>query len=258
MEQTQADAPRALRDATVLIVGVGALGCPAALHLAAAGIGRLVLADPDRVELSNLHRQLLHRTSAIGMAKTESAAARLRARYPDVAIDCCTAMVTPENLPALLRSADFVIDATDGVDSKFLLNDGAVRSGRPLSHAGILGFVGQTLTILPGRSTCYRCLFPEPPPRDEIPTCRAAGVLGPVAGVIGAIQASEAIRTLAGGGAALADRLLTFDGLRGQWRHVRLARNPRCPVCAAAGAAASTARGGTSSLAAPHTARYGS
>lgn len=240
----------------VLVVGVGALGCPAALQLAAAGVGTLVLIDPDRVELSNLHRQILHRCSAIGTAKVSSAAARLRERFPAVRIEPLVAPLDPDNLPELFRAADFVIDATDGIPAKFLINDGAVRWRRPFSHAGIIGFLGQTMTVLPGRSTCYRCLFPEPPPAGDVPSCQEAGVVGGIAGVIGALQAAEAIKYLSGEGELLTDRLLTYDALSGRWRQVRLARNPRCPVCAerppGAGAVAAARR-----LDAPDKSRYG-
>jgi molybdopterin/thiamine biosynthesis adenylyltransferase len=222
-----------LGEGRVLIVGVGALGCPAALHLAAAGIGTLVLIDPDRVELSNLHRQILHRTSTIGMAKVASAAARIGARFPEVRVEAHAMALSPDNLPRLFSAADFVIDATDGIGAKFLINDGAVRWQRPFSHAGVLGFLGQTMTVLPGRSACYRCLFPEPPPAGEVASCQEAGVLGGIGGLIGAVQAAEAIKYLTGEGELLTDRLLTYDALSGRWRHVRLTRNPRCPVCAA-------------------------
>jgi adenylyltransferase/sulfurtransferase len=233
-ETAQPDAARLrLAQSRVLIVGVGALGCPAALHLAAAGIGTLVLIDPDQVELSNLHRQILHRTSSIGMAKVASAAARLGARFPRTRIETHATALGPDNLPRLFGAADFVVDATDGVGAKFLINDGAVRWQRPFSHGGVLGFLGQTMTVLPGRSACYRCLFPEPPPPGEVPSCQEAGVLGGIGGLIGAVQAAEAIKFLTGDGDLLTDRLLTYDGLSGRWRHVRLARNPRCPACGA-------------------------
>lgn len=217
----------------VLVVGVGALGCPAAQTLAAAGVGTIILLDPDRVELSNLHRQPLHGTAAIGAAKVESAAAALRAAYPAVRIEPHHERLTAANLAGYFAAADFVIDATDGAEAKFLINDGAVRHGTPYSHAGILGFLGQTLTVQPGRSACYRCLFPEPPAPEETVSCRDAGVVGGIAGLIGTIQAGEAIKHLSGRGVPLTDRLLTVDALTGRWRQVRLARNPRCPVCAA-------------------------
>ncbi|MEO8603890.1 MAG: HesA/MoeB/ThiF family protein [bacterium] len=224
---------RLLAAGHVLVVGLGALGCPAAWALAAAGVGRLTLVDPDRVELSNLHRQFLHSTATLGQPKVESAAARLRAAFPAVAIAPHPEAVTADNFAALFGAADFIIDATDGVAAKFLLNDGAVACGRPYSHAGILGFLGQTLTVLPGRSACFRCLFPEPPAPDAVPSCQEAGVMGGIAGVIGTVQAGEAIAHLSGRGAALVDHLLSYDALAGRWRRIRVARNPRCPVCAA-------------------------
>lgn len=235
-ETTQLDTARQrLAESRVLIVGLGALGCPAALHLAAAGIGTLVLIDPDQVELSNLHRQILHRSSSIGTAKVASAAARIGARFPALRVDTHAAALGPDNLPQLFGAADFVVDATDGVGAKFFINDGAVRWQRPFSHAGVLGFLGQTMTVLPGQSACYRCLFPEAPPAGEVPSCQEAGVVGGIGGVIGAVQAAEAIKYLTGAGELLTDRLLTYDALSGRWRHVRLTRNPRCPVCAAIG-----------------------
>ena len=234
--RTSNDAAR-LAAAHILVVGLGALGCPAAWALAAAGVGRLTLVDPDRVELSNLHRQFLHSVTTIGQFKVESAAARLRAAFPAVDLVLHREAVTAANLPTLFAAADFVIDATDGVAAKFLLNDGAVACARSYSHAGIVGFAGQTLTVVPGRSACVRCVFPEAPAPDSIPSCREAGVVGAIAGVIGALQAGEAIAHLTGRGAALLDRMLTFDGLTGRWRHVRVARDPRCPACAATPAA---------------------
>lgn len=231
MEQADLLDRRRLARARVLVVGAGALGCPAALALAAAGIGTIALLDPDRVELSNLHRQTLHTTAGIGRAKVESAAVALRAAFPDARIEPHQQRLTADNLDDWFAGVDFVIDATDGAEAKFLINDGAVRRGTPFSHAGVLGFLGQTLTVLPGRSACYRCLFPEPPAAGEEVSCRDAGVVGGIAGVIGSLQAGEAILHLTDRGASLAGRLLTVDALSGRWRHVRVARNPRCPQC---------------------------
>src|SRR5262249_48384653 len=192
----------------------------------------LVLVDPDRIEVSNLHRQILHRASGIGTFKVVSAAAHLRTRFPALQVEPLADALNPDNLPELFAAADFIVDATDRVGAKFLINDGAVHARRPYSHAGIIGFVGQTMTVLPGRSTCYRCLFPEPPTAGEVPTCQEAGVVGGIAGLIGALQAAEAIKFLIGDGELLTDRLLTYDALADRWRRVKLARNPRCPVCA--------------------------
>jgi molybdopterin/thiamine biosynthesis adenylyltransferase len=231
--QTGQDDAHRLAAARVLVVGVGALGCPAARALAAGGVGTITLVDPDRVELSNLHRQPLHDTDSIGRAKVESAAAVLRREFPGVRLETHAVRLDEHNLPGLFGAADFVIDATDGAAAKFLINDGAVRCGTPFSHAGVLGFLGQTMTVVPGRSACYRCLFPEPPSETEVVSCRDAGVIGPLAGVVGTIQAGEAIKRLTGRGEPLVDWLLTIDARSGRWRRVRLARNPRCPICAA-------------------------
>lgn len=220
-----------LAGARVLVVGVGALGSAAALTLAAAGIGTLVLMDPDEVEVSNLHRQILHRTGALGVPKVESARDRLARLHPGIEIEAHPRALGRANVAAAFRAADFVIDATDGAAAKFLINDGAVAAGRAFSHAGVLGLQGQTMTVLPGRSACLRCVFPDAPAPDALPTCREAGVLGPVAGVIGSIQAAEAIRTLTGR-PALAGRLLTYEARVRRWRQLPLNRNPSCPVCA--------------------------
>jgi adenylyltransferase/sulfurtransferase len=220
----------------VVIVGAGGLGCPARWQLAAAGVGRITIVDHDQVELSNLNRQVLYRSADVGRLKAPCAAARVRTAFPDAHIEPRVARLTRDNLAALFSPADFVIDATDGVAAKFLINDGAVELGRPFSHAGILGFHGQTMTVLPGRSACLRCLFPEPPAADAVPTCQEAGILGAIAGVIGALQALAAINHLHG--RAAANRLVTFDGLAGRWRAVSLHANPRCPLpgCRSAGA----------------------
>jgi molybdopterin/thiamine biosynthesis adenylyltransferase len=258
-ENDRNDEAARLQRARVLVIGLGALGCPAALHLAAAGVGTLILLDPDRVELSNLPRQILHRTSTLGMFKVDSAAARLRVRFPSVRCEPHAEALTPENLAGYFGDADFAIDATDGAAAKFLINDGAVRVRRPFSHAGIIGFLGQTMTVLPGRSACYRCLFPEPPEPGEIPSCQEAGVMAGVGGIVGALQAAEAIACVSGDGVRLAGRLLTVDALSGRWRTIEVPRNRRCPVCVEASpdlqaerAAAKDAR-----LAVPAGARYG-
>ncbi len=239
-----------LRRSHVLVVGAGALGSPALLHLASAGVGTLTVVDPDEVEISNLQRQILHRTDDVGRPKVESAAARIRSLHPDTIVHGYVARVDRGNLHRFFAGADFIIDATDGVESKFLINDGAVLTGRPYSHAGVLGFMGQTMTVLPGQTTCYRCLFPEAPSADAVPTCQEAGIIGGVAGVIGSLQAGEAIKFLLGRGRLLTDTLLTYDALSGRCRQIQLARNPRCPLCGEQPA--------ISSLDGARTARYGS
>lgn len=225
------DGSRRLDDGTVLVVGIGALGSTVAHVLARSGVGRILLVDPDVVEVSNLHRQILHRTSTIGQAKVLSAATFLRSRFPALTVETHHDRLDATNLVRYFAGADFVVDATDGVTSKFLLNDGAVLTGQPFSHAGILGFGGQTMTIWPRRTACYRCLFPEAPAADEVASCQEAGIVGGVAGFIGSVQAGEAVRYLLGEPPALLERLLTYDGLSGKCRQVALRRNPHCPLC---------------------------
>jgi adenylyltransferase/sulfurtransferase len=220
-----------LRAASVLVVGVGALGCAAAAALADAGIGHLTLVDGDRVERSNLHRQLLHRTADLGRPKVVSAAETLGARRPATRLTTIDARLGPDDAPSLFAGHACVVDATDGLETKFMLNDQAVRLERPLVHAGVLRFLGQVMTILPRRSACYRCLFGAPPRAADVPSCQEAGVLGSLAATIGVLQAAEAIRLVTGIGTLLTDRLLTYDALAGRWRHVRVRRNPACAAC---------------------------
>ena len=220
----------------MLVVGVGALGSAAAEVLAAAGVGRLRLVDFDVVERSNLHRQLLHRTADLGRPKVESAAARLGAAYPEVAIETAATRLDAGNADTLFAGQACVVDATDGIAAKFLLNDLAIRLRKPLVHGGILRFHGQLLSVLPGVSACLRCLFESPPDPATIPSCQEAGVIGSLAGTIGTLQAAEAVRIVTGEGTLLTDRLLTYDALAAGWRHVRLRRNPTCSVCRAVAA----------------------
>ncbi len=226
----------------VLVVGVGALGCAAAEALAGAGVARIRLVDPDRVERSNLHRQLLHRTADLGRLKVVSATERLRARFPDAAVEAAALRVDGD-ATALFAAHACVIDATDGMEAKFTLNDVAVRAGVPLVHAGITRFVGQLLTIVPGRSACLRCLFTTPPAEGEVASCREAGILGSLAGTIGLLQAAEAVRIVTGAGGLLEGRLLTHDALACRWREVRVRPNRGCTACGR-GAAPGRARAG--------------
>lgn len=233
-----------LSDKHVVIVGVGGLGCPALWQLAAAGVSKITIIDHDVVELSNLNRQVLYCPDDIGRPKAERAAARVRDAFAATRISACVDRLDAHNLEALFSPADFVIDATDGVTAKFLINDGAVALGRPFSHAGILGFEGQTMTVAPGHSACLRCLFPEPPAADAVPTCQEAGILGAIAGTIGSLQAQAAINYLTNGWQGIVDRLLTFDGSNGRCRTVALRANPECPLpaCRAGSTAAAMSR----------------
>lgn len=218
-----------------VIVGVGGLGAPAAAALAAAGIARLGLIDPDVVELSNLPRQPLYGVDDVGRFKVDVAAERLRTSFAGLATTSVRERVEPDSARRLLDGYDVILDGTDGLQSKSLLNDTALATGTPLVHAGAVGLDGQLFTILPGRSACLRCLFPELPGADDLPTCQQAGILGPVVGAVGLLAASEAIRILTGAPAELANRLAILDGARLRWRFVELRPNPRCPACDAAG-----------------------
>ena len=221
-----------LRRGRVLIVGVGGLGAPAAMQLAAAGVGTLGLVDFDTVESSNLPRQLLYRTADVGLPKATVAAERLRS-FPGLSVRCFSRRLVAADAAEIFSQFDFVIDGTDRVATKYLVNDAAVLCGVPFSHAGIVGFHGQTMTVMPRQSACFRCLFPTPPPEDEVPTCQEAGVIGPLAGTIGVVQAIEALKYLSAVGRLLTDRLLIYDALGAEWRSVRLSPNRKCPLCGA-------------------------
>jgi molybdopterin/thiamine biosynthesis adenylyltransferase len=220
-----------LLDGRVLIIGAGGLGAPIALYLAAAGVGTIGIADADDVDLSNLQRQVIHFTHDIGKPKVESAREKMEAINPDVKVVTYKEWISAANINAIIAGYDFIIDGTDNFAAKFLINDACVLAGKPYSHGGILQFVGQTITVLPGKSTCYRCIFPQPPPKDAIPTCSQAGVIGVLPGVIGSIQATEAIKFLLGKGELLSGRILMYDALGMKFRDVEINRNPNCPVC---------------------------
>lgn len=218
----------------VLLVGAGGLGSPAGLYLAAAGVGTIGIMDADVVDLSNLQRQVAHATPDIGRPKVDSAAEKFRAINPDVSVRTYRERLTAANALDILRGYDFVIDGTDNFAAKFLVADACHFAGKPYSHAGILKFDGQLLTVLPGRTACYRCVFKAPPPTGAVPSCSQAGVLGVLAGVVGTLQATEAIKFLLGKGELLTDKLLVYDALGANFRKVPLRRNPKCPLCAEA------------------------
>ena len=224
---------RNLSRARVLLVGVGGLGSPAAMALAGAGVGTLGLIDPDRVDVSNLHRQPLYDDGDVGHAKVEAAAAHLRKLGTRLHVETWEERFTAVHRD-LARAFDIVIDGTDSVAAKFEVNDTAVAAGVPLVHAGATGFRAQLLTVLPAVSACYRCVFEEPPPPDEVPSCQEAGILGPVVSLAGALQAAEAIRLATGAAPLFADRLLTIDARAGTWRSVPLTRDSTCAACGTA------------------------
>jgi len=220
-----------LGDARVLLIGAGGLGSPAALYLAAAGIGTMGIIDSDSVDLSNLQRQILHRTRDVGRSKVESARAALLARHPHLHFVGHAERFEVENALEIVRGYDLVVDGSDNFRTKFLANDAAVLARRPLVHGGILRWSGQLFVVLPGESACYRCIFEAPPPPGEIPSCEEAGVVGAVAGVVGTLLAVEAIKVLTAKGRVLANRILTYDALASRLREVEVRRNPRCAVC---------------------------
>lgn len=223
-----------LRQARVLVVGAGGLGSPAAFYLTAAGIGLLGLIDPDRVELSNLQRQILHTTADIGHDKVQSAKAKLNQLNADVEIRVYAERLERDNAAEIFAGYDFVIDGSDNFETKFLVNDFALAQGIVFSHAGIVRLQGQTMTVIPGKSACYRCLFKEPPPPEEILSCQQAGILGAVAGTLGSIQATEAIKFLAGfEDGLLTDRLLTYDAKLMKFHILDVKKDPGCSACAA-------------------------
>lgn len=221
-----------LLNAKVFIVGAGGLGSPAAMYLAAAGVGTLGIADADEVDLSNLQRQLLHTTPDLGKAKVQSAKETLSRLNPDVLVHTYHTRVTAENIMDLIADYDFVIDASDNFEAKFLINDACVLAQKPFSHAGVLRFAGQLMTYVPGEGPCYRCVFQNPPPQDAVPNGKQAGIIGAAAGVIGSLQAMEAIKYILGIGNLLTGYLLTYDALTMEFRKVKLPKHvPDCAVC---------------------------
>jgi molybdopterin/thiamine biosynthesis adenylyltransferase len=228
LEEVGAAGQEKLLAARVLLVGVGGLGSPAALYLAAAGVGIIGLVDADAVDISNLQRQVIHHTPDIGVLKVASAAAKMCAINPDVTVNPYSRRLQADNAKELIRDYDFVIDATDNFESKFLINDACVLGGKPFCHGGIFRFSGQLMTVLPRQTTCYRCVFQEPPPVAAGP---AAGPIGALAGVMGCLQALEAIKFILGLDGLLLNSLQTFDSLKGEFRRIHVSRNPACPVC---------------------------
>jgi sulfur-carrier protein adenylyltransferase/sulfurtransferase len=224
----------------VLLIGAGGLGSPAGLYLAAAGIGTLGLVDADVVDASNLQRQVLHATSRVGQPKVESAEKVLKDLNPDVKVIGYKERLTSANVERLFADYDVVIDGTDNFPTRYLVNDASVWMGKPVVHGSIFRFDGQLTTFVPARAAsklgieagpCYRCLYPEPPPPHLAPSCQEAGVLGILPGVVGLLQATEAIKLLLNRGDALVGRLLTYDSLKMKFRELKLRRAPDCPVC---------------------------
>jgi len=220
--------------ARALLIGVGGLGSPAALALARAGIGELGLVDPDVVEVSNLHRQPLYGDADLGRAKVDVAAERLRTIAPALRIITWRERFPDGAAVRTLPHFDVVVDGTDTIAAKFAVNDAAVVARVPLVHAGVLGFRGQIMTVLPATTACYRCVFEDAPPPGEVPSCEEAGILGPTAALVGALAAAEAVRIVTGTGSSYADRLLVIDAFDGRHRSVSIGRRPHCRTCGGA------------------------
>jgi len=215
----------------ILIIGAGGLGSPAILYLAAAGVGTIGIVDYDTVDMTNLQRQIVHFTGDLNTSKVDSAAEKMRAINPEVRVRTYHVNLCADTISEIIKDYDFIIDGSDNFPTKFLVNDACVLANIPFSHGGILRFDGQAMTVVPGRSACYRCIFSKPPPLDAVPTCSQAGVLGVIAGILGTIQATEALKYVIGIGELLTDRLLTFNAMNMEFRKVVLKKQENCPVC---------------------------
>ena len=220
-----------LLESKVLMIGAGGLGSPAALYLAAAGVGTLGIVDFDVVEASNLQRQVIHSTERLGVKKVESARQSIQALNPDVRVVAIDEMLLADNVDRLIAGYDVILDGTDTFETRYLLNDAAVAAGIPVVHASVFRFEGQLTTFVPYEGPCYRCLYPTPPPPELAPGCSVAGVLGVVPGIMGLLQANEVLKVLLGIGDPLVGRLLLFDALDGSFSELRLSRDPQCPTC---------------------------
>ena len=231
MPEVGMDGQKRLKAASVLLIGAGGLGSPLGLYLAAAGVGRLGLVDFDVVDFSNLQRQVMHGTPDVGRTKLQSANDRLRAVNPEVRLDLYETHLTSANALKILEPYDVVIDGTDNFPTRYLVNDACVLLGKPNVYGSIFRFDGQATVFYPGRGPCYRCLYPEPPPPGEVPSCAEGGVLGVLPGLIGCIQATEAVKLILGRGEPLIGRLLLYDALQMSFREFKVRRNPKCPMC---------------------------
>ena len=230
LRQVGAKGQRKLRQAKVLLIGVGGLGSPAAVYLAAAGVGKLGLVDFDIVELSNLNRQILHHYHDVGRAKVVSAAEAISDINPDVQVVQHQVQLTSENIMGILTGYDIIVDGSDNFPTRYLMNDACVFAGKPLVHGSIFQFDGVAAVFSPGNG-CYRCLFPTPPPPHAVPDCKEAGVLGILPGIIGLVQATETIKLILDIGKPLIGQVLIFDALDMEFRKVKFRRNPDCAVC---------------------------
>ena len=218
-------------EARVLLLGAGGLGSPAAYYLAAAGIGNLGIVDFDRVDLSNLQRQIIHSTERIGMLKTESAKKTIKALNPDVNVTLYNERLDSSNIMNLIEGYDYIVDGSDNFPTRYLVNDACIMRNKTLIHGSIYRFEGQVTVFKPGDGPCYRCLYPEPPPPGMVPNCQEGGVLGVLAGVIGNLQVVEVLKLVLGIGKTLVGKLLIYDALNTEFRNLRLRKDENCPIC---------------------------
>jgi adenylyltransferase/sulfurtransferase len=231
MPEVGVEGQKRLKAGSVMLIGAGGLGSPLALYLAAAGVGRLGLVDFDVVDFSNLQRQIMHTTQDVGRSKLASARDHIQAINPEVQLDLYETRITSANAMKLLEPYDLVIDGTDNFPTRYLVNDACVMLKKPNIYGSIFRFDGQASVFHPPAGPCYRCLYPEPPPPGEVPSCAEGGVLGILPGLVGCIQATECVKLLLGKGSALVGRLLIYDALQMSFREFRVRRNPNCPVC---------------------------
>jgi len=231
MPEVGMDGQKKLKASSVLLIGAGGLGSPLALYLAAAGVGRIGLVDFDVVDFSNLQRQILHGTPDVGRSKLQSAKDKLTAINPEVRVDLYETHITSANALEILGPYDIVIDGTDNFPTRYLVNDACVLLKKPNVYGSIFRFDGQASVFHPPQGPCYRCLYPEPPPPGEVPSCAEGGVLGILPGLVGCIQATEAVKLIIGKGTPLIGRLLLYDALEMTFQEFKVRRNPRCPMC---------------------------
>lgn len=231
LEEVGGEGQKELLESSVLCVGAGGLGSPTIYYLAAAGVGRIGIVDDDVVESSNLQRQIIHSHDDVGRPKAVSAKESVEALNPDVTVDVHETRLNNRNVMDLIGEYDFVIDGSDNFETRFLVNDACTITGTPYNHGSIFKFEGQVITFPGDGGSCYRCLFPEAPPSEMVPSCSAAGVLGVLPGTVGAIQATEAVKHILGIGEVLDGRMLYFDSLGMDFHEVEVKKNPKCPVC---------------------------
>lgn len=220
-----------LKSSSLLIIGAGGLGSPASIYLAAAGVGRIGMVDSDCVDISNLQRQILHGVGDLGRAKVESARDALFSINPDVEFIPINTRLDSKNALEVLKNYDVIIDGSDNFPARYLLNDACFFLKKPLCHGAVFRFEGQATTIIPEKGPCYRCLFDTPPPPDMVPSCQEAGVIGVLPGIIGLIQATEALKILLGKGTTLSGALLLFDAMKMEFKKIRVEKNPQCKLC---------------------------